>query len=165
MRRILLLEAEALHGEVATLLDKIYEIEELRHSPSARSGHATRLDGLLSELNDSIEALGQRMASFEISPDGDPSGVLGPLRADWTKVLAQHAQLKQELQEDPWLIRFRTYVLFPRRCAHSDDRTADQAQGMMDPLQKSLQDVTVSDPCASSAELTASHTLVVSSPP
>lgn len=114
---MLLLEVEGLHAEVATLLDKIYEIEELRHSPSARSGHATRLDGLLSELNDSIEELGQRMSTFEIGPDSDPSGLLGPLRADWTKVLAQHVQLKQELQEDPWLIRFRTYVWFPWRCA------------------------------------------------
>ncbi|BEI83436.1 hypothetical protein CcaverHIS002_0400400 [Cutaneotrichosporon cavernicola] len=125
---MLLLEAENLHAEVATLLDKIYEIEELRHSPSARSGHATRLDGLLSELEDSIQALSKRMSTFEVGPESDPSGVLAPLRADWTKVLTQHAQLKQELQEDPWLIRFRT--------------TADQAQDMMDPLQNSLQDVT-----------------------
>ncbi|BEJ14260.1 hypothetical protein CspHIS471_0400270 [Cutaneotrichosporon sp. HIS471] len=125
---MLLLEAENLHAEVATLLDKIYEIEELRHSPSARSGHATRLDGLLSELDDSIQALSKRTSTFEVGPESDPSGVLAPLRADWTKVLTQHAQLKQELQEDPWLIRFRT--------------TADQAQDMMDPLQKSLQDVT-----------------------
>lgn len=103
-----MLEAENVHAEVATLLDKIYEIEELRHTPSARSGHATRLDGLLSELNDSIEALGHRMTAFELPPESDRTGVLGPLRADWAKVLAQHAQLKQELQEDPWLIRFRT---------------------------------------------------------
>ncbi|KLT41954.1 hypothetical protein CC85DRAFT_103115 [Cutaneotrichosporon oleaginosum] len=125
---VLLHEAENLHSEVATLLDKIYEIEELRHSPSARSGHATRLDGLLSELNDSIQALSQRMTTFEVAPESDPSGMLGPLRADWAKVLSQHAQLKQELQEDPWLVRFRT--------------TADQAQDMMDPLQNSLLEVT-----------------------
>lgn len=112
-RRMLLLEAENLHAEVATLLDKIYEIEELRHSPSARSGHATRLDGLLSELNDSVQALSTRMSTFDVAPESDPSGMLGPLRTDWTKVLTQHAQLKQELQEDPWLIRFRTYVLLP----------------------------------------------------
>lgn len=105
---MLLLEAGNLQADVATLLDKIYEIEELRHSPSARSGHATRLDGLLSELNDSIEGLSRRMPPFEAGPEGDPSGVLEPLRADWTKVLTQYAQLKQELQEDPWLIRFRT---------------------------------------------------------
>jgi len=88
------------------VLDKIYEIEELRHSPTLRSAHASRLDTLLSEVNDSIDALAPRMALTPTSPEF--SDLTSHLRKDWAKVMAQHALLKQEMLEDPWLIRFRT---------------------------------------------------------
>lgn len=94
---------------MSDLLLKIYEIEELRHTPSSGGSQASRLDELLSELNDAINALAPRMASYDASATTppDPSDVFTSLRADWAKVLAQHALLKQELLEDPWLIRFR----------------------------------------------------------
>ena len=102
-----MLEYDNLHSEVASLLDKIYEIEELRHSPSLRAAHASRLDSLLSEVHETIAELSPRIAAIE-SGAPDMPDMTTPLRKDWAKVTEQHAQLKQEMQEDPWLIRFRT---------------------------------------------------------
>ncbi|KAL1409538.1 hypothetical protein Q8F55_003522 [Vanrija albida] len=125
----LMLEIDNLQAEVATLLDKIYEIEELRHSPSARSAHAARLDTLLSEADAAVDNLTPRIAAVDlIGSDSQVPDLLSSLRADWAKATAQHCLVKQELQEDPWLVRFRT--------------TAEQAEGMMDPLQTSLVDLT-----------------------
>ncbi|WOO79542.1 uncharacterized protein LOC62_02G003066 [Vanrija pseudolonga] len=125
----LMLEIDNLQAEVATLLDKIYEIEELRHSPSARSAHAARLDTLLSEADAAVDNLTPRIAAVDlIGSDAEVPDLLTALRADWAKATAQHYLVKQELQEDPWLVRFRT--------------TAEQAEGMMDPLQTSLVDLT-----------------------
>jgi hypothetical protein len=102
-----MLEIDNLQVEVASLLDKIYEIEELRHSPSLRAAHASRLDSLLSEVHETIINLSPRVAAFETNASDAPD-ITTPLHKDWAKVTAQHAQLEQEMQEDPWLVRFRT---------------------------------------------------------
>lgn len=85
------------------------EIEELRHSPSARSAHAARLDTLLSEADAAVDNLTPRIAAVDlIGSDAEVPDLLTALRADWAKATAQHYLVKQELQEDPWLVRFRT---------------------------------------------------------
>jgi len=68
---------------------------------------------------------------------------IAELKEQWEKVLRTRGLLKEELKEDGWLIRFRTYVMSRTR---ADLRTAEQAEAMMDPLQKSLVDCTVSLP-------------------
>lgn len=103
-----MVEIDALQSQVANLLDKIYEIEELRHSTSVRSAHA-KLDALISNLHETIAHITPRIAALEASATSpDVQEMLAPLLADWQKVTKQHTLLQRELQEDPWLIRFKT---------------------------------------------------------
>lgn len=78
----------------------------MRHSATLRSTHASRLDTLLSEIDLSVNSLHPRISAVPAS--SDPSDVPSLLKKDWARVMAQHALLKQEMLEDPWLIRFRT---------------------------------------------------------
>ncbi|OCF30478.1 hypothetical protein I316_07860 [Kwoniella heveanensis BCC8398] len=128
----------ALSHEVALLLDRIYEIQELRHSsvpssssPLTSSAPASQLDTLLSSLSDSTVLLRPQITSLQ----SDISRYSGPrkmqlqdgieeLTDECKKVEDQQRWLLEEMKEDGWLIRFRT--------------TADQAEAMMDPLQRSL---------------------------
>ncbi|WWD05843.1 hypothetical protein V865_003926 [Kwoniella europaea PYCC6329] len=125
----------SLSHEVALLLDRIYEIQELRHSsisstssiPSAPS----RIDSLLSSLSDStlllrpqITSLSSTVSSYTGTRAKQLKDGIDEIMEDWKKVGDQQKWLLEEMKEDGWLIRFRT--------------TADQAEAMMDPLQKSL---------------------------
>ncbi|WWC87762.1 uncharacterized protein L201_002654 [Kwoniella dendrophila CBS 6074] len=131
-----------LSHEVAVLLDRIYEIQELRHSSipsvppvSASSAPSApfRIDDLLSSLSDSTLLLRPQITSLsyaislhtgthtKILQDG-----LEEITDDWKKVEDEQRLLLEEIKEDGWLIRFRT--------------TADQAEAMIDPLEKSLKE-------------------------
>ncbi|WWC60218.1 uncharacterized protein I303_102784 [Kwoniella dejecticola CBS 10117] len=125
----------SLSHEVALLLDRIYEIQELRHSsvPSTSSAQSapSRIDNLLSSLSDStlllrpqITSLSSSIAAQSGSHTQELQEGLEVIMEDWKKVEDQQKWLLEEMKEDGWLIRFRT--------------TADQAEAMMDPLQKSL---------------------------
>lgn len=100
-------EIDNLQFDVTSLLAKIFEIEELRHSPSLRAQHASQLDLLLSEVHEAIEQLVPRMAAFEGGAPDMPELVM-PLLKDWNKAIEQHALVQHEMKEDPWLVRFRT---------------------------------------------------------
>ncbi|WVW80029.1 hypothetical protein I302_102002 [Kwoniella bestiolae CBS 10118] len=125
----------SLFHEVALLLDRIYEIQELRHSsiPSTLSTPSapSRIDTLLSSLSDStlllrpqITSLSSAISSYTGSRRETLKDGIEEIMEDWKRVEDQQKWLLEEMKEDGWLIRFRT--------------TADQAEAMMDPLQKSL---------------------------
>jgi hypothetical protein len=95
-------EIESVSADMSAIHDKIFEIEELRHNPTERSAHASQLDTLLSQVNDWIDALAPQIDALP------PNTELVYLKKDWGRILAQQVSLKQEMLEDPWLIRFRT---------------------------------------------------------
>ncbi|WWD16634.1 hypothetical protein CI109_101064 [Kwoniella shandongensis] len=130
---------QSLTHEVAILLDRLYEIQELRHSslpdtitqPHSNSAPGSRIDTLIQSLTDTITLLRPQITALQ--PDitryhGDGSNDLSDgveeLMGDWKRAEEQHRLLKEEMKEDGWLVRFRT--------------TSDQAEAMMDPLRKSL---------------------------
>ncbi|WWC68712.1 uncharacterized protein I206_102646 [Kwoniella pini CBS 10737] len=125
----------AVSYQVATLLDRIYEIQELRHlsvpSTSIEQSAPSRIDGLLSSLSDStlllrpqITSLSSVVALYAGPHTKELRDGMEEVMEDWKKVEDQQRWLLEEMKEDGWLIRFRT--------------TADQAEAMMEPLQKSL---------------------------
>ncbi|WVF67103.1 hypothetical protein IAT40_001848 [Kwoniella sp. CBS 6097] len=134
----------ALSHEVALLLDRIYEIQELRHvsvpsstprsaSTSTSTAPASKLDALLSSLSDSAVLLRPQITSLqpEISRYSGSRKMqlqdgMEELMDEWKKVEDQQRWLMEEMKEDGWLVRFRT--------------TADQAEAMINPLQKSLEE-------------------------
>lgn len=103
----LAVEIDTLQSQLVLLDEKIFQIEELRHS-LAREEHTAYLNTLLSEFNETVERLTPRFEALEAVSLTDAHAA--SLRTEWVKVTAKHALLKQEVQEDPWLIRFRTYV-------------------------------------------------------
>ncbi|ORY29515.1 hypothetical protein BCR39DRAFT_531880 [Naematelia encephala] len=127
----LLATIEGLIREVAKLLNKVYEIEEVRHAASSQS--STHIDALLQDLDSSISRLSPQIDTLASSTKsytgGDERAItesFEELQGEWARVSEQHEVLKEEMKEDGWLVRFRT--------------TAEQAEAMMDPLQKSLID-------------------------
>ncbi|KAK8861454.1 hypothetical protein IAR55_002273 [Kwoniella newhampshirensis] len=125
---------QALFHEVALLFDVIYEIEELRHSSLPGMDTALtptfRMDTLIQHLTDSVQllrpqitALRSNVSSHRGEELGDLSDGVEQLMSQWRRVEEQRRMIKEEMKEDGWLVRFRT--------------TADQAEAMMRPLQKS----------------------------
>ena len=102
------------------------EVQELRHSSELSSNPITsthsdlplsKIDTLLSSLDDSVASLASRTSALpsQASPnDGAGSDAAKELRRDWERVVEQHAMLKEEMKEDGWLIRYRTWVARPR---------------------------------------------------
>ncbi|WRT65592.1 uncharacterized protein IL334_002537 [Kwoniella shivajii] len=127
---------QSLSREISLLLDRIYEIQELRHFSIPSSSTSTvstpsRIDDLLSSLTDSTSLLRPQITSlqsiFSSSTGSHTENLqdgLEELMVEWKKVEEQHKLLLEEMKEDGWLVRFRT--------------TADQAEAMMNPLRKSL---------------------------
>ncbi|KAK4686893.1 hypothetical protein P7C73_g3234, partial [Tremellales sp. Uapishka_1] len=125
-----LLEIDSLATSIGQLLGQCYEIQELRHTSTDQP-----LDALLSSLESSISVLSPRIQSLSASVAahaGHDKKMLSEaeqeIRSDWEQVLEQNGMLKEEMKEDGFLVRFRT--------------AAEQAETMMETLQKSLIDCT-----------------------
>ncbi|WVR03934.1 hypothetical protein IAU60_000933 [Kwoniella sp. DSM 27419] len=143
LRRPLEERVRSLSRQVASLLNRIYEIEEIRHSSSAVQATAaplqapnstTDIDALLTGLSDRVLLARPQITSLQrdITDTGEGAradalkGDVEDLLEEWKIVEEKQRLLWAEMKEDGWLVRFRT--------------TADQAQAMMDPLEKSYEE-------------------------
>ncbi|KAL7419693.1 hypothetical protein Q5752_005609 [Cryptotrichosporon argae] len=135
-------DINVLAADVARFQNKIYELEELRHTVISGTqftllppSPAQRLDALLTEVERALPVLREKVdaavaAAFAYFGGGQQSvsEAANELGKEWQKAIAKYGMLKEEMKEDAWLVRFRA--------------TADQAEGMVDALQVSLHECT-----------------------
>lgn len=112
------------------------EVQELRHSPSAATASAVdqspldaalvSLDTLLTSIASTMPGLQAEVAALVAQqPDGASLlDRLDGLEAQWTDLVGNVEEVKEELREDRWLGQFRT--------------AADQASDMMASLEKAM---------------------------
>ncbi|WVQ74487.1 hypothetical protein IAR50_004088 [Cryptococcus sp. DSM 104548] len=120
---------------VAALFDKLFQLQELRHTssiPSSQLEHVlVALDSSTSEISISVKQVRNTAALYikqvEGLEDGKPiEDGLGELDEVWTKAQSRYNGFKQDVKEDLWLSDF--------------DASAEQVEGLMSPLSKSLLD-------------------------
>ncbi|WVQ78760.1 hypothetical protein IAT38_000851 [Cryptococcus sp. DSM 104549] len=118
----------SLSREVTALLDRLYQIQELRHASPIPPA---QLDPILASLTASIPALRQNLVQLQSDVYAYPGGDGRDLADGVEEALVEFKKaeegwrgLKEGVKEDEWVGEFKT--------------TADQVDGMMEPLQKSL---------------------------
>jgi len=93
------------------------EIQEVRHSSSS-STSPTHLNSLLTTLAESVTNLEPRItrvtpeSRWREKGDDNVRARIEELIGEWSSLADQHAMLKEEMKEDGWLIRFRSWAIF-----------------------------------------------------
>ncbi|ODO04741.1 hypothetical protein I350_05351 [Cryptococcus amylolentus CBS 6273] len=120
---------------VAALLDKIFQLQELRHTssiPSSQLEHVLEaLASSASEISTSVGQVQEAAASYtQQCTDADKAKCLKDgleeLDEAWTKAQNRYNGFKMDVKEDLWLSEF--------------EASAEQVEGLMSPLSKSLLD-------------------------
>ncbi|KIR30927.1 hypothetical protein I309_00279 [Cryptococcus deuterogattii LA55] len=125
---------QGLLREVNTILDRIFEIEELRHTSQGVTDTkelVVRVEPIiisisssLASLKASIDSLRQDISDYKGDASSPLSAELEDLEGEYKKADDKQRRLKLEIKENEWLQEFKT--------------SADQADALMEPLQQSL---------------------------